>query len=238
MNTVRIDRREVKLIAHRGVSGLECENTNAAFVAAGNRSYWGIETDVHKTADGQFVIIHDDDTKRVSGEYLSVENSTYDMLSKLRFKDIDGTKCRSDLKISTLSEYLSICKKYDKSAVVELKNSFKKEDIAEIVEIVRKMKYLDKTVFISFVLENLICLRELLPEQKVQFLVMKEIGCIEEALKYRMDIDIHYPSVTRELVDRFHKEGLQINCWTCDDSKLAEKLIDLGVDYITTNILE
>ena len=33
------------MIAHRGVSGLELENTCAAFVAAGNRSYFGIETD-------------------------------------------------------------------------------------------------------------------------------------------------------------------------------------------------
>lgn len=53
------------MIAHRGVSGIECENTAAAFVTAGNRSYFGIETDVHRTADGQYIIIHDDDTKRV-----------------------------------------------------------------------------------------------------------------------------------------------------------------------------
>ena len=38
MNTVKIDKKGIKMVAHRGVSGLECENTNAAFVAAGNRS--------------------------------------------------------------------------------------------------------------------------------------------------------------------------------------------------------
>ena len=52
MNTIKFDKKNVKVIAHRGVSGLERENTCASFVAAGNRSYYGIETDIHKTMDG------------------------------------------------------------------------------------------------------------------------------------------------------------------------------------------
>ena len=67
MNTIQINRGNVKMIAHRGLSGLEAENSHAAFVAAGNRSYYGIETDLHVTADGRFVLMHDDNTKRVSG---------------------------------------------------------------------------------------------------------------------------------------------------------------------------
>ena len=43
------------MVAHRGVSKLERENTMPAFVAAGNRSYYGIETDIHITRDGRFI---------------------------------------------------------------------------------------------------------------------------------------------------------------------------------------
>ena len=56
MDSIKLDTRTAKMIAHRGLSGIEKENTNAAFIAAGNRSYFGIETDVHKTVDGKFVI--------------------------------------------------------------------------------------------------------------------------------------------------------------------------------------
>ena len=35
MDTIKFDKKQVKMVAHRGVSGLEMENTNAAFVAAG-----------------------------------------------------------------------------------------------------------------------------------------------------------------------------------------------------------
>ena len=77
-NTIQFNKGNVLMVAHRGVSGLEKENTNAAFVAAGNRSYYGVETDVHKTADGQFIIIHDHTTKRVGVDNLNVEESTYE----------------------------------------------------------------------------------------------------------------------------------------------------------------
>ena len=68
MDTIKVNNTRVKMIAHRGLSGLEKENTCPAFVAAGNRSYFGIETDIHITKDGQYVIIHDESPKRVSDE--------------------------------------------------------------------------------------------------------------------------------------------------------------------------
>ena len=37
-DTVRVRTPGVRMIAHRGLSGIEKENTCAAFVAAGNRS--------------------------------------------------------------------------------------------------------------------------------------------------------------------------------------------------------
>ena len=43
MDTTKIEKKETLVIAHRGLSGIEPENTNAAFVAAGNRSYFGID---------------------------------------------------------------------------------------------------------------------------------------------------------------------------------------------------
>ena len=83
MNTIKFNKKNVKVIAHRGVSGLERENTCASFVAAGNRSYYGIETDIHKTMDGNYIIIHDDTTGRVAIDNLEVEKSTFETLRAL-----------------------------------------------------------------------------------------------------------------------------------------------------------
>ena len=105
------------MIAHRGLSGLERENTNAAFVAAGQRGYYGIETDVHITADGKFIIIHDDDLKRIAKMNRRVEDMTFDELRAVRLTDLDGVE-RGDLCLPSLDEYLRICKKYDKQAIL------------------------------------------------------------------------------------------------------------------------
>ena len=68
MDTVKLSAASKPLmVAHRGCCSLETENTAPAFVAAGNRSYWGVETDVRTTADGGFIILHDETTARVSG---------------------------------------------------------------------------------------------------------------------------------------------------------------------------
>lgn len=154
------------MIAHRGLSGIEKENTNAAFVAAGNRSYFGIETDVHKTVDGKFIIIHDDTTGRVAIDNLEVEKSTFETLRKLSLCDIDDKRGRADLHIPTLTEYISTCKRYGKTAVLELKNAFTSDEVAAICDEIKGCDYLENVIFISFVLIILLNLERLSPRAR------------------------------------------------------------------------
>ena len=120
-------------------NGGQVKDNHAAFVAAGNRSYFGIETDVHKTIDGHYVVIHDDTTARVAGEDLNVEQSTFAEIRALLLKQKDGNKGRTDIRIPTLEEYIAICKQYDKTAVLEFKNLFEKADIEEMIARIRAL---------------------------------------------------------------------------------------------------
>ena len=116
-DTIHVNLPGVKMVAHRGVSGLERENTCSAFVAAGNRSYFGVETDIHRTADGRYIVYHDDNLVRLLGDERVVEEMTFDELRALRLTDLDG-HARGDLLLPTLEEYVHICKKYDKDCVL------------------------------------------------------------------------------------------------------------------------
>lgn len=241
MDTVKIDKKGIKMVAHRGVSGLECENTSAAFIAAGNRSYWGIETDVHVTTDGQFVVIHDFETGRVSETNIPVDESTRAELSAIRLYSNPWQKTpgRSDLVIPDLSDYVRICHHYDKVAVLELKGDISEENIARIVDVVRQYDHLEQTLFISFWWDNLVKLRKLLPEQPMQFLTGKWTEELPQNLKFQnFGLDIYYPELTKERVEQIHSLGLEVNCWTCDSPDAAAALIEMGVDCITSNILE
>ena len=239
MDTVKFKKRNTLVVAHRGASGLECENTNASFIVAGNRSYYGIETDIHRTADGKFVVIHDGNLKRVSGVEIDVESSTLDELQKIRLFDKDGNADRCDLCVSTLENYIKICKRYGKHAVLELKSDFTEDEIEKIIVIIKDYDYLENLTFISFIYDNLTKIRKLLPTQSVQFLFSAFSDEItENILRDKMDIDVYYKALTKEKVKEMHKSGVKVNCWTVDDPKIAETFVKWGVDYITTNILE
>lgn len=239
MDTLHLVPPKPCMIAHRGCSGLEMENTCAAFVAAGNRSYFGIETDVHVTADGQFIVIHDDTTGRVAEKDLPVEGSNYDALRALALKDRDGKTGRRDLMLPSLEEYIGICKKYEKISVLELKNHMEPGDIDRIISLIREMGWLENTIFISFDLPNVLYVRRKLPDQKVQFLVETKIPDLMTILKENdLDLDMDVRLTTADLVRDVHAIGHKINVWTVNTLEEAKKLTEWGVDYITSNIIE
>ncbi len=241
MDTIKINSDNTKIIAHRGLSGIEQENTYPAFVAAGNRSYFGVETDIHKTADGKFVVIHDETTKRVSLETIeiNVEENPYSAVENIILPDLDGSFNRQDIRIPLLKDYIKICKKYGKKCVLELKNYFEKPDIEKIIEEIRGEEYLENMIFISFKLDNCIILRSLLKDAEIQWLT-KEITdeVIEKLINNTLNLDVKYDCLTEENIAFLHSKDIKVNCWTCDDKEAAEKLVSWGVDFITTNILE
>ena len=239
MDTVKFNKGNVLMVAHRGLSGIEAENTSASFIAAANRSYYAIETDIHKTADGKFVTNHDGNLLRIAGEDITVADSTLDELQSVILYDKDGTKNRPDLRVATLENYISICKKYEKHCVLEIKPEFSLEDTEAYINIIKKLDYLDNVTFISFKYENLKRIRQILPNHPVQFLfsvLTDEI--IESVIADRFDVDSKYTQLTKENIELFHKAGVKVNCWTVDDKDEAEKLASWGVDYISSNILE
>ena len=240
-NTIKLDNKgHTQIIAHRGMCGLEPENTHAAFVAAGNRSFYGIESDAHKTADGKYVMMHDANTLRMSGDNIEIANATYETLRSLRLKQKDGKRGRTDLRIPSMEEYLEICKYYGKKAILELKDDFTAEDVDEICRTVEALEYMEHTVFISFKLNNLLLLKERNPEQPAQYLVEKPIDdeLIQEMADRKMGIDARQDLFTAEIMEKCREKGVATNAWTVNNPDMARKLIDWGIDYITTNILE
>ncbi|MBR4079264.1 MAG: hypothetical protein IKK29_03535 [Christensenellaceae bacterium] len=242
MNTIKINSGNVKTISHRGISGLERENTCPSFVAACNRTYYGIETDVHVTKDKKFVIIHDETTSRVSLTHdINVEENDYSALENIVLPDLDGSFDRKDIRIPLLQEYIKICKKYEKFCVLEVKNHFEEDDLKKLIDEIAAMDYLDHVIFISFDLDNCINTRKYLKDNDVQWIIgRKEItdDIIQILCDNSLNLDVNYRMVDKALVEKLHSKGIKVNCWTCDDKDDAEFLVGCGVDFITTNILE
>lgn len=240
MDTIKFNKGNAKVVAHRGLSGIEKENTASAFVAAGNRSYFSIETDVRITADGKFVLLHDMDTVRVSGDNLVPEQCTLQTLQSVQLKDTDGKRGRIDLRIPELVDYIRICKRYEKVCVLEFKGEFSVEHMEQVIALVKEEYTLDMMVFISFGMGNLVNLRKACADTVCQFLTSQFSDELVETLKAnKMDVDIAYTALDEEWkVKKFLDEGIKVNVWTVDNKEVAERLVSWGVQYITSNILE
>ena len=239
MNTIKFHNQNTLVVAHRGLSGLERENTASAFVAAGNRNYYGIETDIYRTSDGHFVVNHDGHTHRVGGVIASMENTPWQLLREIVLYDTDGTKGRYDLRLPNLENYISICKKYEKYCVLELKSVFTDEETEGMLELIDEFEYLDHVIFISFHYDNLLKIRTRLPDQPCQYLTGDNSDeMIAKLVSDKMDIDIIHTALSEERIKAMHDAGLIVNCWTVDDPARGEELAAWGVDQITSNILE
>ena len=82
-------------------------------------------------------------------------------------------------------------------------------------------------------------LRRRYPNQPAQYLLDKwDEGALDVLKKYNLGLDIRYTSLTGEIAERVHAAGVEVDCWTVITKEDGEALVKLGVDYITTNILE
>ena len=222
------------MIAHRGLSGIKLENTKEAFKLASEHSYYGIETDVHVTKDNKFIVCHDDNLLRTSGVDMVIEHSLYDDLRKIK---LYNGEC-----LPNLEEYLEICKIGGKIAVLELKNSMSRENIIQCLNIIESLDYTNGTIIISFDPHNIATVNEL-SSIKTQFLcnlnnMLEQYMAIYFAKHQKCDVDVNYRNCTKFFIDECHKAGVKVNVYTVDSVEDAIKMIDLGVDFITTNILE
>lgn len=228
------------MVAHQGLFVAERGNSIPAFRDMATRSHFGAECDIHVTKDKKIVVNHDNDIGTTCDRSMIIEESLFEDVRAARIKSIYGNIYEGDeMRIPTLTEYIEICKSGNKLCIVELKNHFEKEDIVRVIEEIKALDYLHMVIFISFDLPNCIIIRELLPEQPVQYLIVRYNQEVLETLdKYNLDLDMHYHHMSAAVIREVQAHGHKVNAWTVDDPVHAQYFISWGIDYITTNYLE
>ena len=143
----------MKIIAHRGFSGVYPENTMLAFRKAIEIGADGIELDVHLSKDGQVMIIHDEALKRTTGLDGVVSDYTRAELEK-----ISAGKTKNDefgfTPIPSLEEYLAFMAEHkDKFTNIELKTApvYYPEIEEKTLELVRKFDLEKNIIDSSFI---------------------------------------------------------------------------------------
>lgn len=239
MNTVKIDKYFRGMIAHRGLSGIETENTLAAFVAAANRSYFGIECDVHASKDGKIIVTHDDTLLRLGMLNLYIPSFRYDEIRRFSLIDRKTGNLSEHMTIPLLEDVIVLCKTYQKHAFVELKNNLDADALDQVAAIIRAVGWVEHTSIISFQDKYLLHMKKHHPDFVLYLLSEKlDEKVLDFCEKHGIHLDVRHDQLDEASIKRLHLIGLKAAVWTVDDKDTAERLIKLGVDYITSNILE
>jgi len=99
-------RHPLRLYGHRGASARFPENTLPAFAAALEEGANALELDVHRTADGRFVVAHDPDGSRLAGVSDHIRSITLDQVKRWSLADDASLHSVDDISVPTLEETL------------------------------------------------------------------------------------------------------------------------------------
>jgi len=228
--------------AHRGNSAEYPENTIAAFQSALSLGPDWIELDIHKTADGQIVVIHDADTRRVGDRNLQVSQVTYEELKSVdvahRFRmrrKLTLAEC-PPATVPLLSDVVRLVVAQSKVRVsIQPKADCVKEAIAIV-------KGLNAERWVGFNDGSLRKMKEVKRYAKSIPVFWDRPGNtdIDKDLKIAREegfesLVLYHEGITKAKVEKIHEAGFEAGAWTVNDARTMEALLAMGVDRIYTD---
>lgn len=239
-STVRLP----KIIGHRGASYDAPENTIPSFKLAYEQKADAAEFDIWSTSDQKLIVIHDANTKKLAGVDKKVTEQTFQELRKLevgQWGKWKGSQYRE--KMPTVDEVLAIV---PLGRPLFFHSYAEIRDLGQMREAIRRAGLQPaQVVFLSFQLEPCKAFKQLVPGCTANWLRGKpkagEPQTIEEMIRLAKEAGLDGLSlsaeipITKEMVDTVRRAGLGFHVWTVNDATMARRVVQAGVDSITTD---
>ncbi|HVN91709.1 MAG TPA: glycerophosphodiester phosphodiesterase [Candidatus Binataceae bacterium] len=239
------DLPPLRLIAHRGASGDYPENSLPSFEAAARAGMPYIELDVQMTSDGEIVVIHDEDLKRVAGQAGIVAAMTllelqgYDIGSQFTRDGATFPFREKDIKVPMLLEVLETFPQI--RFVIEIKQG-PLSLVPKLLKVLADTRMTKRVIVASEHQQPLDEIRALAPRIPTNF-SSREVADFLRALVARdlsitplgaaLQIPPEYGAIklaTPESVAAAHRLGLEVHVWTVNEPSQMRELMAMGVD--------
>jgi glycerophosphoryl diester phosphodiesterase len=223
------------VVAHRGASTEQAENTIEAFEAAIDAGADAVEFDVRMTADRHAVVMHDPDVSRTTNGTGLVSEMTLEQIRKLG--------------VPTLDEALR-CLSGRVAADIEIKNlpgepghtPDREPAVEATLAALDAVAYASPVIISSFNPASIAHSRALRPEVPTGLLTEYEVDA-DEALARATQHGHPWvlPFVSKVLdagndfAARVHSSGALLGVWIADDPDTARILFERGADAVATN---
>jgi glycerophosphoryl diester phosphodiesterase len=235
-----------KIIAHRGESFEAPENTMAAINLAWEKGARAVEIDIHLSLDSEIIVIHDYDTLRLTGHFKLVSNSTLNELRKLNTGFHKGEQWKNE-KIPLLKEVLKTLPE-DGRLIIEIKSD--RTILQKLIDVLLNSGLKDSQIeLIAFDLNTLTEAKKRIPQYKMLwlldldykkpcwFLWVNRKKIIKKVKNAGINgVDVWAGKILNQrFISMFKNSGLEVYAWTVNDPVKAIKLIDFGIDGVTTD---
>lgn len=220
----------ISIIAHRGASEKELENTKEAFLLAQNEGANMIELDVRLTKDDQLVIYHDESLQRLAELNKDIKDLTYEEIQEITIRDEELDKSG---KIMLLKDLLPLINS-DVKLLIEIKQS--DNDGIKIANLLEPLltPFYSRFMIGSLDIEVLEQVKKNNPFRETVYFLAMTFGdwYNYDSVDY---YNIEQSFVTKNTVEKIHKQNKKIFVWTINDDDDFYMFQNLRVDGILTD---
>jgi len=214
----------VQVIAHRGASKAERENTVTAYRRTGEMGAQAVELDVRRTTDGVLVVHHDPhlaDERLVAGLTLAELPEHVPTLAAA-LDACDGMWVNVEIKNDPAEPDFDATESIADDTIAHL--LAREEDARWLISCFR-METIDRC-------------RALAPQIPTAWLCVAPPEGIAAVLVKKGHLALHpwVAALDRDTLEACHVAGVQVNTWTCDDPARMAELLEWGIDGICTNV--
>jgi glycerophosphoryl diester phosphodiesterase len=231
----------VRVIAHRGAKALAPENTLAAFRLARELGADGVELDVHPTADGELVVIHDHDASRTTDGRGLVADLTAAEVARLDAGSWFGPAHAGE-PVPLLRDVVAL-------DGLELELDLKGTDrafLARVLAVVRAADAFDRAEFTSGDTPMLMALKAMEPAARFGLFTPRREPWMPAVLFERLVLGraefagadvVHVAAadITPAITDRLHERGHVVLANDASSPDEVRRAIAAGADRLTTD---
>ena len=231
--------------AHRGGALLWPENSLLAFRSALGLGVDFLETDVHLTADGEVVIVHDPTLERTTTGQGAVRDTKLADLLAVRLKAADGSVTGEH--VPTLRELLDLMRPSAARLLLEIKVGPNRQPYPGIEEkvlgLVRDAGLLDRVAIMAFEDDTVRRVRALEPRVRTVLLVSArraERMAGREIVRWvtaagATDLGIDHRALNADVVAAARAARIRVAAWTVNEDVDIRRVVGLGVDVVISD---
>ncbi|AWW37281.1 MULTISPECIES: glycerophosphodiester phosphodiesterase [Streptomyces] len=213
----------VTAVAHRGAPYHFPENTIDSLRTALDLGADAVEVDVRLTRDGVPVLLHDETLKRLWGHD-----------RPLRSLSADEVRGLTDGRVPTLAEALAATE--GSRVMLDLPGTSDVRAARRVVDVVRECGAADRVYYCAHA-QAMLAVRAADPAAEIALTwttLAPPRRALLDAVRPRW-LNYRFGLVDRDLAERVHRDGYLLSVWTPDTRRAMRRLLDRGVDSITTN---